>query len=395
MDPRIDTPAGGDAPEESELMQRLVNKSRVEAGMPDRQLDDRQLQSLRDRINEWINTHGISQARLAAYAEFSKGTLSQILSNTYRADPTKRLLILDAIMQDPKALRELTGPETFAPVHTSTVTDMQAVVEGARRRGTCVLIWGPSGAGKTTYAKTRALEKDTCIYVELESGEYTRSRLLRAIAEAMGIIGSISEGRTSGDYLLTKICNALKDNNRVVFIDNAHLLDKHGLWVLCCIHDRTAATFVCIGQPKLYEAVTTSRKDKGIGATVYSRFGAMLDLTSQTRIRSDPTDPTKKFKPARAWLHTPEDVAKFLRSRKLKFHPGIIDYLVRLVNRPDGGGLHALDDIVGWAIDLFPDVDQITMREIVQISNFVLPQEEQAVQHSEMEHLRPSITAAG
>ena len=379
------------------VLDRLAEESRIqrEARMPaERVLTKDEQDQLRASINQWIRSNGLAQGRLAAKLEISPTVCSQILSGSYRADPSKYLLMLDELTRTVE-LKDLVGPEHVGMVRISTVADMESVVEMARKIGTCALIWGPSGCGKTTYAKARALEKSTCVYVNLTGKGYTPSRLLRHIARDMRLIGNLLEYKNSPDLLHQRIVTALSGGSRagrVVFIDNAHLLDKHGLWCLHSLHDASEATFVCIGQPALWQTVNNSRSDDGIGATVYARFGLKLNLTSATTARVDPTDPGRSFRPSRAWLHTPEDVKKFLDARKIKVHPGGVAWLHKLVNCPNFGGLHELDDIISVAERIYPS-GVLTLDQLAMIDAVIRPPDDQKSMINKMGDLSPAVAA--
>lgn len=380
------------------FLDRLADSARVtrvEARMPTNSepLSAAEQKNILMRFRQWIDENNLRQRRVADHLEISPTTFNQVLKGKYGADPSKFLRQFLDLMTDPKSAAELSRPVNAEVVRTSTIIDLDTAVTKARERGTCCMIIGPSGAGKTTYARARVREKSSCILVELDDERYTRSRLLRRMARSL----QIAEGgdfRRAGDALLDAVCDRLSGRGRVVFIDNAHVLNVSNLWTLHAIHDRTGATIVAMGQPKLWDTIQNSRTDRGIGATIFARFGIKLDLTDATAEGVDPTNGDRVFKPRRDYLHTLDDVIAFLKSRKLKLHPAAIDWLHKLCNCPTEGGFHAVEDIVGLAADAYSDVPQLTLQHLMAANRIVSPNALQALVRDRIRDLRPATAPA-
>ncbi len=379
------------------VMDRLADSARVtreEARMPDKQLTKEQQGRLRAAANKWRKENGISILRLAQRLEVSKTTVSQVLSGNYRADPSRFLLAIDQHVTNPESPQLFAGPEPVGLVDMSPVIDMETAVEHARRIGTCCLIFGPSGYCKTTYAQARAKEKTNCIYVDLDDENYSRPRLLRRIAESLRVTEPTLRQMNS-DAVFKRICSSLQGLSRVIFIDNAHVLNKHNLWVLHSIHNKTKSTIVCIGQPELYNTVLKSRQDDSIGATIFSRFGIKLDLSDAVKSQVDPTDGTRVIKPQREYVITVDDVNKFLAARRIKVHPAGVEWLHKLVNCPREGGFHTAEDILALAMEAYCEAKHLTLQHLLQVDRVVRPKTEQQLIHNEIGQVRSAWGKAG
>jgi hypothetical protein len=231
------------------------------------------------------------------------------------------------------------------------------------------------------------------VYVDLDDDRYSRPRMLKRVAKALQI-GEATHFRRSTDALMEVICERLYGQARVIFIDNAHLLDVRNLWTLHTIHDRTGSTIVCMGQPLLYDTLVKSRQDRGIGATLFARFGVKLVLTDAIESSVDPSGGDRVFAPDRDYLHTLDDVEAFLESRRLRVHPAAVEWLHKLVNCPTEGGFHTLEDVVDLAADAYSDVAQLTLAHFLAADKLVRPHADQKLILDAISRLRPARPAA-
>lgn len=367
---------------------------RLETGMSQR-MSDQEQEAIRKQFRAWMTEHGIARQRVYERLECSQTTGNQVLNGKYEADPTKYLLQLKAWMASPEAVKLLQTPAPLNVAELSCLVDIRNVVEHAVADNTCALIVGESGTCKTTFGKARAHSKTNCIYVDLDDDGYTRVRLLRKVADAIHLEYSRTWWSQS-DRLMTEICERLKNPPRVMIFDNAHLLSIDNLWTLHAIHDRTGSTIVCMGLPLLLDKVNRSRHDRGIGATVYSRFAYKLDLSDSTQQRIDPLDPKRNFAPRRQFLHTVEDVAKFLAAQNVKVHKSAIGWLHSQINCPDSGGWHVAKALLRLASRCYLEKEglpELRLEHLVQAKRVISPQIEQRQQMAEMERIQTA--AAG
>src|SRR5690606_3511644 len=107
--------------------------------------------------------------------------------------------------------------------------------------------------------------------------------------------------------------------------------------------------------------------------------------------RPDPTDGSRMFRPKRQWLHTPEDVKRYLDSRKVKVHPAVLDWLHKLCNCPSYGGFHELEDIVSVFERYYSEEPVMTMEILAQVDSVIRPPEEQRRMRESVESLRPAV----
>lgn len=364
--------------------------------MPNETLSQPQQQQLLARILKWKEANGYPVRRIAAVIECPYSTISQVLKGTYRSDPTRYLLMLRDLLDDPEKQKRLGEKPKLNLVRTSVIADMETAVEWAYANNKCVLIWGPSGMGKTAYAMARAELKPNCVYVHLDDEKYTRTRLLRRVFVALGFSGH-EANCYNGDALLDKICDHIGGTPRVIFVDNAHVLDKHNLWTLHSLFDRTASTIVCLGQPKLYQTVIESRSDHGVGATIFARFSVKLDLTASTQYRVNPSDPDRRYRPAREYLLTLDDIKQYLAARNLKVSAAGVDWLHRMANCPTSGGLHTVNTVLDIAAHAFSaeyvKTGQLELNHLQSADTMTRPPAEQALFAREMQELRPASKA--
>lgn len=349
-------------------------------------LSPKEAAKLREEIKAWMKDHGITVKALSGAIEYSQTTTNQAINAKYQADDTPVLLAIGQVMQSDDWQNTLLNKPKMLLVQTSTVDDMERMVDWAFRQHKCLLIWGSSGLGKSAYAQARAEAKATCEYIDLDDERYSRAKLLRTIAEHLGLNTSTHHAST----LMNRIRKALSAP-RVIFIDNAHVLDKKNLWTLHTLRDHTNSTIVAIGQPQLYRTVSESRNDQGIGATIFGRF-LKLNLENAIARRTDPTDPSRSYAPSRDLLLTKEDIRKYLQARNLKVHPAGVDFLIDLANCPRSGGLHLINDILDIARDAYDaeyrQKGHLTLPQLHAADNLCRPEEEQIMLRDAMKEVR-------
>jgi len=346
---------------------------RQEARMPE-PISTGEAVQIRNDFNRYMSEHGISVARVAQRLETSKTTASQVLSGKYKADDSKYLHRMREWLADPESYKTLRAPVPLTTAEISCLMDIKNVVDHAYADGSCAVIVGQSGTCKTAFAKARAADRTNCVHVELTGRRYTDLAMLQAISEAVGL--DFEENRyTNGQRLCAALCKRLSNPPRVIFIDNAHVLDTGNLWQLHAIHDVTSSTIVVMGQPKLMDTLEKSRSDKGVGATLWSRFLFKLNLHDAIASRINPNDPGRYYRPSRQYLHTTEDIVKLLKTLAIKVHQGAVDRLVQIANCPDYGGTHMVTAIArnAWRIYEGTGISELTLDHVLQMERILLP----------------------
>ena len=115
----------------------------------------------------------------------------------------------------------------------------------------------PAGAGKTEAAKEYKRKNPTTILVTMD---LTR----RSLGSVLTIIAQKVNGRTYGTSLnserLDAIIEGLQHSNRLLVIDEAHLLDWAAIETMRTIYDRAKVGVAFLGMPKLFEQMRGSGK---------------------------------------------------------------------------------------------------------------------------------------
>ena len=209
-------------------------------------------------------------------------------------------------------------------VTTAVADEIIGIYSNTHRTRTMAIITGPSGCGKSTVAKTAAFGYiPGTLHIELPCIVRTGRQLLRFLAERIKV-----KGKSSAPLAQQRLVEHLEGTGRLIIIDECHFLNHNALLVLRDLHKLTGCPMVLQGTSTLINTINDFTEFKG----QFRRLLSYVHEIEHERSGEDGADP----------LFTPEDVAKYIKSLRLRLTAGGRKLAVELVNQRDWGGLGKL-----------------------------------------------------
>ena len=196
----------------------------------------------------------VSINRLAAAANVSPAALSQALSGKYPSCPKQIFDATLSALDNLKATRAYNGSMPF--MKTSVVRQVKATCDEAfaiRHTDSIGLLTGNVGVGKTTALKRYCAETNHAIYIRASTGMSKSSML----SDLSGILGGIKRTGTIADRQAA-IANFLRNNPRLIVLDEAYKATRQALEALRDIVDDAESGLVLAGREMLYDRLASN-----------------------------------------------------------------------------------------------------------------------------------------
>jgi len=188
---------------------------------------------------------------------------------------------------------------------------------------------GPSGIGKSRCAEALYEKYVGAILLRIHNKSKTAIGLIAALARQLGVQGTPKKG-SRHEYLpvFDRILDTLRNSNRLIIIDEAHLLHDDALNVLRDIFDIAGVPILLLATKDLQHRIERDA-DPDYGQ-LYSRIDVVYPLTEGRDIFGGEDD-----KP----LFTMDDIRKLYDQPPVRLAKGVTDYLFRVVNQLGRGCL--------------------------------------------------------
>lgn len=222
---------------------------------------------MKEQLQRYMQTHGLTQGQIAKAIGKSITTVSQYLKGNYNGktdeidDAVARLLQRE---KDKVVERRFNGEF----VNTYAAERCLDAIYIAHAESDIAVITGAAGLGKTQALKHYVERNPETIFVEVEPS-YSPKVLLKNLCQQLGL----NENGLNHE-LFTRITEKLGEN-RLIIVDEAELLSTKSLEYLRRIHDLTKCGVVLAGMPRL---IVNLKGKYGELAQLYSRAGVHCDL---------------------------------------------------------------------------------------------------------------------
>lgn len=216
-------------------------------------LDDRKL--TKDGVER------VSQAALARMARIGVSTLSQVLSGSYVASPTK---LLDQVLSAMRHADEKTD-DSITAVETSVFKLAQTACTMARRNRNFSVLSAYVGTGKTFALKYYARTNSNTFLLEVNP-TFTPQTIIKKLAQI--VIGHDMGGRLFDQF--EGMVETLKDTDSLLIIDEAETLTPKQLHLLRRLRDTANIGIVLAGTEYLTGLI---RPEHGQFDQIRSRTG--------------------------------------------------------------------------------------------------------------------------
>jgi len=235
-------------------------------------------EALHARFLAWKNHSGTSETQIARMIARSVPLVSQYTNKIYTGD-------IQAVERDIRSL--LTRQEDLEFVgrkhpfcntlNARLIWEALQFCDEYRDMGVVV---GPSGSGKTTVCNEYKHENRGSILCTADLTRRSISEVLRMIATK---ISRRIENRTRNSTLLDEVVDQLKHSNRLIIIDEAHLLRWENFEILRKIHDCAGVGIAYVGQERLYDQMKGASDKAYLFDQIYGRITMKRDNLSVER----------------------------------------------------------------------------------------------------------------
>lgn len=235
-------------------------------------------EATRQSLIRYMEDYNQSLGDVAKDTGYSTSTLSKYRAGKPDGDVSKlEGVIVDIIANAPE--REAQKYTIFCHHVTDTIRDICEIVRRKRRFG---IVTGDAGLGKTKGIELYCINNPSSILVTIQRGLCAGPKEICRAIVAAGEKRSTHKG-ASHHTAIAK----LKGANRLVFIDNIHLLTKAGLGWLFDLFDKTGSPILGTGNPEVLQRIRAS--DQQLSRIGYFRALELL--------------PEKAKKPAENIIH--------------------------------------------------------------------------------------------
>ncbi len=279
-----------------------------------------------ENFNAYRRRHDLSLIDVARQVGTPReSTIRELLKGTFREGADDHVRTLNQWVEQHARQQAVRTKGVF--VDTQVAKIILAACRLTRENGTCGLVYGGTGIGKSRCAE--ALHDAFVGSILLVAGMGTRhpKGLISAMAGKLGV-RSGAKYQAEAEYLtqLERVVDRLRDSNRLVIIDEAHKLNADALDAVREIHDATRSPFFLLATQQLHERLKRSATpDAG---QLYSRFDPIIPLTKDRDVHAG-------GKP----LFSLEEIRRLYDQVPIRLSPDAARYLQDLANNLGMGSL--------------------------------------------------------
>lgn len=217
-------------------------------------------------ISALIEAKAVTGAQIAKEISVSPATLSQIMKDTYAADPSNVIDKLEKWLRM-REQRQSTPNVNPGFVMTETAKQIMADLTYAQITESFAVIFGASGVGKTETAREYQRSNNN---VWMITASPSRASLTECLYELAMELGLDQAPRRKGP-LSRVIRQRLLNSEGLVIIDESDHLDYPTLEELRILQEETGIGMALLGNNKVYTQLTGGRRNEDF-ARLFSRI---------------------------------------------------------------------------------------------------------------------------
>jgi DNA transposition AAA+ family ATPase len=197
---------------------------------------------IKSSLEALMKRENLTTTRVAKELGYSIATLSKYLSGKPDGDVTKLESMIEDYVETWGKRRDARA--TLFP--TAVSNEVANALDTIQETNDIGLITGEAGYGKSCGCQLYVAMNPRATLVTMMRCLRNNPRgIIRALRDAGG--SRYSHGQTQLDYILEKFTGT----NRLIIIDNAHLLSKSGLGFVFDFHDETGSPVALVGNPEI------------------------------------------------------------------------------------------------------------------------------------------------
>jgi len=226
---------------------------------------------LHRRFMLWRDQSGASVNRIAMMIDKSAALVSQYINRKYQGDIAEIEKDIANLLRREEDFEHPLEEEAFCPTHNAKlIWEVLQFCDEYHEMGVAV---GRSGSGKTRTCNEYKRKNRASILITADLTRRSISSVLMMIASKTG--GTVRSGTNS--LLLDSIIDRLKGSNRLIIIDEAHLLRWENFEVIRKIHDCGNVGIVYVGQERLYDQMKGDTDKAYLYDQIYGRITMKRD----------------------------------------------------------------------------------------------------------------------
>ena len=210
--------------------------------------------ALHNRFLLWRDHSGKSDKQIGAKLNRSEKIVHQYANLEYNGPISILERDVKSLLSREEDFDSATRPKVFC--QTSIANSIFEVLEFCHRYQKMGMIISSAGAGKTEAAKEYKAKNPTTILITIDLTK-------RSLGAVLTVIGEKVLHRSFGNLLNSErvdvIIKELKNSDRLLIIDEAHLISWEAFETLRAIYDRSKTPIVFMGMPRLYSQMKDAR----------------------------------------------------------------------------------------------------------------------------------------
>jgi DNA transposition AAA+ family ATPase len=294
----------------------------------DRPLTPAEIREVAGDLKAFIKERDQSNSWFARQLGLSASVISEFIGGTYAAQDQDELARkVNARIGVLVSAEKVRVPRQFVP--TRVATRILAAIKLAHDHRKFALIVGDSGYGKTITARAAQARFPGAIYLRINAHTRNSSSVARALLDQLA-------PRLPHANVYRHLIGRLKGSDRVLLIDESHLLSASGRQVLRDILDEAEVGIALLGNEditKIVEAERGSRRGQFVSRCIVR---LNLDLVAQEGDGGEP-------------LFTVDDVMRVFEHSKVRLAGDAAELLSQLASSPGNGGLRLAEIIISAA----------------------------------------------
>ena len=225
----------------------------------------------RQKVLDFLEKHGLSQATLSRSISVSSSAISQFLKGKYKGDVESLDVKLENFMKNynPKS----TDQSDNKVVVTANMQLSHFIINELIATKKLGAIYGMAGCGKTTMVREFMKEHPEAILIEAIPLMPTKT-IINEIGRQLGVQQS-----STLTQMIQDIAKALKQREAVLIVDEAENLNTSSLEAIRRVWDFSSVPTVLVGTPSLI-------------SNLKGRRGELLQLFSRIALKVEFSEPT-------------------------------------------------------------------------------------------------------
>jgi DNA transposition AAA+ family ATPase len=233
------------------------------------------------RVRAEIDRREMTQGQAAKEMGVSPTTLTQLLNDTYGADPKTQIAKLEKwlIAQAEAQAQAAKLPTLPDYVQTETADRINATLGYGHLAGDLVLIYGGAGLGKTTAIREFKRRYPNVWVATMNPTTASPVTCLEEVYLALGLKVAWTGGAAR---MQREICRKVQGAAGLLIIDEAQHLSVNALEALRSIHDTTGVGLALVGNETVYSRMAGGNRAAYLDR-LSSRIGKKLKLAKPAK----------------------------------------------------------------------------------------------------------------